>query len=987
MDRPNFYDLLELDPAVSDAPRIEEALRRKQVEWSNLRNKPGKEHLAKKHLDLIPQIRAVMGDSTQREEEARQAVRLRKDREREAAARLDRDIALLAVQGFVLENEVAELVRRFREFSESDIRRRIRVPIRREAAAAPAARPTLDNAIRKPIEDNLAILEKPDLYAFLGLSRTASLTALLNRSRELNAQALANNNKTAEVGAQQVLSGFGLSLFKTEAERQKYDNTLDQQGLRELEPQIDLAGLGGRITAQRMEQLLRLAREKGVGLDEARAYIVAHAAKKKWSVEVATEVQAAKLQRCVCGVLSPEQATACGACGEPLRVECPRCRTVNPSENRACSSCGFSVGDAALVRRRLREADLALARNDTPEAVRLLEESLVYWPGYAEAERRLAALRQRQAEQERAFQPLARAVAERRFREAERLLAPLRAAHPTRPGLPELHTQIAAALGRARQHLARGQQLERAGKGDDALDAFAEALRECQDLDEARDALARCPPAPAQRLEARVTASGVALHWQASPSRRPVRYHVRRRAGSAPTTPQDGEAVAETAATTAVDEAAPVGLPACYAVFTERDGVFHPSAATTGPVLRVADVQALRAVARDGSVHLEWQPPPRAAGIEVWRKAGSEPARRGDGTRVAAVTATSALDTGLHNGQLFGYRVVALFTGPEGSTHAAAGVTTTAMPEQLPSALTTLQAAREGNAVVVRWTPPARGQVQVYRLQTPPRWQVGDVVAVSELSALGRPLASAGPGVARDVLGSQLDVRLLPVTVAGSSAVVGKPLHVTWIDDVEGLSAQARDGTLWARWTWPAGVEVALVAYRSDRYPTGPGDRTARRAQCLKTRYEIDGGFRCPLPQVERIFLAVYAAVPHGSKWRFAPAAGPGARVEVAVDRQRRVQYRVRARSRLPFGLGRNGEHELVLTPDRPTTLPALVLVGKPDGTPLTPDDGAILLQVPANSACAPDQPLVLQFRGRGEAVRLFPRDEAECAWLDLVGP
>jgi hypothetical protein len=74
MDRPNYFELLGLDPAETEPARIEAAIRDRQAEWSRLRvQHPTRGLEAKQNLERLPDIRAVMLDPTRRQAEAEQA--------------------------------------------------------------------------------------------------------------------------------------------------------------------------------------------------------------------------------------------------------------------------------------------------------------------------------------------------------------------------------------------------------------------------------------------------------------------------------------------------------------------------------------------------------------------------------------------------------------------------------------------------------------------------------------------------------------------------------------------------------------------------------------------------------------------------------------------------------------------------------------------------------------------------------------------------
>ena len=103
-----------------------------------------------------------------------------------------------------------------------------------------------------------------------------------------------------------------------------------------------------------------------------------------------------------------------------------------------------------------------------------------------------------------------------------------------------------------------------------------------------------------------------------------------------------------------------------------------------GPVLRVAEVEKLTATTGNGCVSLTWRAPQRAQRTEVWRKERGIPQSRGDGQKLTALSLGSANDSHLRNGMTYGYRVVAMFAGPDGQPVYSDGVTVTAVPNEPP---------------------------------------------------------------------------------------------------------------------------------------------------------------------------------------------------------------------------------------------------------------------------------------------------------------
>jgi hypothetical protein len=104
-------------------------------------------------------------------------------------------------------------------------------------------------------------------------------------------------------------------------------------------------------------------------------------------------------------------------------------------------------------------------------------------------------------------------------------------------------------------------------------------------------------------------------------------------------------------------------------------------------------------------------------------------------------------------------------------------------------------------------------------------------------------------------------------------------------------------------------------------------------------------------------------------------------------EEARRVCCRITPRRQ--YGLFATGEYDLTLTPNAPTELPDLVLVRKPGGLPLDPEDGEVVTALVKGYSCAPDRPLVLPLRPLADfsthEARLFCANESDCAWLELI--
>ncbi len=335
MERENFYILLDLsvDPPETNPKTIEAAIAEKQADWSRLRNHPSKGLQAQKYITLIPEIRQVMSDVRLREKEAQSARdHFLKDKEskypaidsnidilmgkgfvakeeiirlasvhglseseiqsritakkEEKFGKIDQQIRLRMAKGYLTEAEIERLAKRH-NLKTDEIKLRIHCPVRKNGNAKNEPPPRqLDRSIEKALRDNLKIIGKTSLYDFLELPESADLEQLQEAAVTKKKTLAAIGKKSADLTAGNTLAGHCFTVFKTEESRTAYDVGLAKSKLAELDSDIDISGINGRIRPEYYEILVQKAMDFGMEKEEAKRYIKEYCKRKKWSVEV-----------------------------------------------------------------------------------------------------------------------------------------------------------------------------------------------------------------------------------------------------------------------------------------------------------------------------------------------------------------------------------------------------------------------------------------------------------------------------------------------------------------------------------------------------------------------------------------------------------------------------------------------------------------------------------------------------------------------------
>jgi class 3 adenylate cyclase len=342
---PDYFERYDLALTVSDPKEIETAIATVHAYWNK-----SKQNIRFNRLLSVLLAREEQQDARRNllDSEARKAVRelvgaeRKKIREKRFAA-LDRSIEVIASKGYIGPGELNDLVARFQRDSltEDEIKSRVRVPIR-ESSVRPPISEGLPRLTREQIRSSLAVLQKRDLYDFLGIDRGCSKERLAEslRKRELEwRQKKSDFNLTA--------ANLLLGLIKThmiDSDPAKYDAALAYEALEVLRPEVRLAAGDKLITKAEFKQLLRVALSHGLARGTAAEYILTLAREYSAAVEWFIDEDVVHCANCLAQVLLKTKAESCTTCGAGLWANCPKCSARVPVDDPACSKCGFKMG-------------------------------------------------------------------------------------------------------------------------------------------------------------------------------------------------------------------------------------------------------------------------------------------------------------------------------------------------------------------------------------------------------------------------------------------------------------------------------------------------------------------------------------------------------------------------------------------------------------------------------------------------------------------
>ncbi len=377
-----------------------------------------------------------------------------------------------------------------------------------------------------------------------------------------------------------------------------------------------------------------------------------------------------------------------------------------------------------------------------------------------------------------------------------------------------------------------------------ADEARAEALLKDVALISAEDAaslLATLPPAPPEDLRASQDGAEVKLFWRSGPGHdEDTGYVVRRTRQRPPAAPTDGDQVYEGKGSTCSDPQAPIARPAQYGVFALGRDSRPPSRPATISVTLLPPVTRLKAEVGPATISLHWSARPDAE-VRVTRAADT-------GAPVPVpVTGSGCHVTGLPEGKMQHFEVVAVYRGPGGAEarSVAEQISVTPRAEASPVPKLTARLAESGGVVRVRVTWPRvdNSDVKIMRSDAEPPWPFGTIITAEEMAQAGQELTGRVITTGKET-GLETDLpggvhHLVPLSVGGTGVAVGRATAVAVTDPVRQLIATPFADEARVSWQWPATAQMAEVNWALD----GEEDFYL----ITQAEYRANGGARVPL--------------------------------------------------------------------------------------------------------------------------------------------
>lgn len=194
---------------------------------------------------------------------------------------IENHLSVRMYKGYITEKEIEALSKVY-GIEKEKIKSRITYPIREVPPKEKKIPVTIDKSISKSISDNLSIVDKSSLYAFLGVSANADLGTLQKKAGEKRKMMLATTQKNAVVTAGGELAGHCITIFKSPESRTTYDVSRAVDLLKSFEQDIEIVQVDGSISLEYYEAIIESAVRSGIEPDIISEYVEDYCNRKNY---------------------------------------------------------------------------------------------------------------------------------------------------------------------------------------------------------------------------------------------------------------------------------------------------------------------------------------------------------------------------------------------------------------------------------------------------------------------------------------------------------------------------------------------------------------------------------------------------------------------------------------------------------------------------------------------------------------------------------
>ena len=931
----NYFILLELpfDPPESDTNKINEAIAKKQAQWSRDQSNPVKKAKASEYLAALADIKKVMLDPGTRKQEASKAKQIKESKAKDLETKLK---LYRAKSDELSERDLKQLLKVFGAFGFTidEIKKKFGSGNKPKEIIDPSE--VLDKTQARNVQNFMQQLDMKEktLYDFLGIAPTASCNQLCDTADSMKRKILAKGDKTGRDNAVQSLCGLCVVIFKDVASKRKYDNYVNLTKYKSVNEAVDELALSNqkRIEPKMKESLIDIAvGQYHLSVSDASIYI------NHYCEYMGYALPENKIICGLCGAENPAGTTNCVKCGKPLIILCPACSAENNNSAKTCAKCGFDLTKMDKAVELLRQAKQKYAEKALEEAERLVKEAKAYWPNHADILSLEKTIQDDFITRKDTIAAIMKDIQDKRMYAAQTKIDQAKASGFS------LEPSIANKVTTTIQEVESQLVAMRNASGDNAFTIAMKLTELITDSDELNQSVKKFPPDEVSKFTSMRVGDTITLTWKPSSSIGDLSYIVVRKDNTYPNGPTDGTVVYSGKELSYTDSSIPKNTVIYYAIFVVRIGVYSKATRLDDGVAIVEKVTNLKAIGGDKMVTLSWEKAPTVTEIRLYKYCGYE--RPQDDSAYETVPCTrldGILINELTNGSSYWFAISAGHT-LNGKTYFSEKLYVSAVPQKPAKPLQNFSIQLIDEVFQAKWSQSEWDVILFYAKQKP-EYAVGTIYDLNELlkkyEKIDINLKSLTEAEFR--LNFVGECYIVPGVINASNVILNTAFYISSVPGVKDVSFDLNSAAteMYVNFTWPKKIDRSLLVYRMDSYPTGIDDPLAHKIECSKRQYEANEGILISNPAKGTYYAEIYTYFENDGHRIYSDAC----RALLSNEPQKDVLYTFKYKK--PGFFSKKCTLTLEIETDGSCVFPAFAVISKYKSTPLKRGDGDVVCTV-----------------------------------------
>lgn len=933
MKTDNYFLLLELpfDPPEEDTKIITEAINNKQRFWTDHTSHPVHGPKYRSYLEQVNDISNVMLNPESRKAEAAKAQEIKKSKKKELERKLI--ICRSKGNGVLVEKDLKVLAKRFAPFgyTESEIKKIFDSGTKPLPPVDPSQ--TLDKNKHTNLQNYMKNLNLSDktLYDFLNLPPTSSYSQLLQAANEKKSKILAKGSKTGDDETLKAICGLCCEIFKTPAEKKKYDNYVQLTRYTAVNEATDEIAVHNHkcIEPEMKEGIIDIAVDQyHISVSDASIYI------NLYCEYMGYTLPENKIVCGLCGGENPAGTTNCIKCGKPLIITCPACSSENNNSAKVCAKCGFDLTKMEKAVDILRQAKQKYAEKSFEEAERLVKEAKAYWPNHPDAVSLEKTIQNERKQAADTIASIMKDIQDKKLYSAQTKINQAKA-----NGF-SIEPSIANKVNSTIKEVESKLEVLRNTSGDNAFNIAMKLTELVSDSDELSQSLKKFPPEEVPELTSIQVGDAITLTWKPSPSVGDISYLVIRKENTYPNGPTDGTLVYSGKELSYTDSNFSKNVILYYSIFAVRIGVYSNATRLDDAVAIVEKVTKLKAIGGDQMVALSWTTAPTVTEIRVYKYSGYERPQDDSEYENVPCTRLDGLNVnGLINGTNYWFAVSAGHT-LNGKTYFSEKTYIPAVPQKPAKPLQDFSVSLVDDVFQAKWEQ-SEWDVILFYSKRKPEYAVGTIYDLNDLLTKYEKIDINFKSLtqAEFRLNFVGECYIIPAVINASNVILNTASYISSVSPAKEVSFDVNSAAteMYINFTWPKKIEHSLLIYRMDSYPTGINDPLAHRIECSKRQYDANAGILIPNPTNGIYHAEIYTYFENDGHRVYSDAC----RALLSNEPQRDVFYTLKYKKAGLFS--KKCKLAIEIETNGSCVFPAFTVVGKYRSTPLNRGDGDII--------------------------------------------